>query len=358
MTDNPIISVIVPVWNGEKTIAAAVESVLSQTLKELELILVDDGSTDGTAAICDACAAKDPRVRVIHQANGGVGTARNTGLDAARGTWIAWLDSDDTLMPEMLETLLAAAEQSGKNTAFCNHLKVFVNGNSKEHYRHLDHDCVFSREELVGLLLCRSIRGVCWGNIIRRELYEGLRFLTYKVAEDIYMTNALYERSNGGAYVARPLMRHYVTLGGLTKTMGLEEQTIYSEAIVHRCREGMTRWPQFSDTMLQKEAINCLVPLRNRICESSLRDYLRHMFRIHAICRLFRKNRVRILPSPCSRRFLLIYLCACSGTRAGALFSQYLERRWPKYGSDFLYLKKALKRLKKLDQDRKMNNQG
>ncbi len=91
----PVISVIVPVFNRSHCLGRCVDSILEQSFRDIELILVNDGSTDNSGAICDQYAAIDPRVKVIHQANGGVSSARNRGLEQARGRWVCFVDSDD-----------------------------------------------------------------------------------------------------------------------------------------------------------------------------------------------------------------------------------------------------------------------
>ena len=97
----PEISIIVPVYQVEKYLNECIDSILAQTFTDFELILVDDGSPDNCPALCDAAAKRDSRVRVIHKQNGGVSTARNAGLDAAQGNWIAFVDSDDTVEPSI-----------------------------------------------------------------------------------------------------------------------------------------------------------------------------------------------------------------------------------------------------------------
>lgn len=104
----PKVSVIVPVYNAEKYLKECVDSILNQTVKDLELILVDDGSTDSSPALCDAYAAQDGRVKVIHKPNGRAASARNAGLRAASGEHIAFVDADDWISPEMYEEMLAA----------------------------------------------------------------------------------------------------------------------------------------------------------------------------------------------------------------------------------------------------------
>ena len=105
----------------EKYLNECIDSILAQTFTDFELILVDDGSPDSCPALCDAAAAKDSRIRVIHQKNRGLSVARNAGLDAAEGEWIAFVDSDDTIMPDFCAKLYHAAQEAGAQMAVCNY---------------------------------------------------------------------------------------------------------------------------------------------------------------------------------------------------------------------------------------------
>ena len=109
----PRISVIVPVYKVEQFLPACVQSILGQTFADFELILVDDGSPDGCGALCDAYAGQDGRVRVIHQKNGGLSAARNSGIAAAKGELLAFVDSDDLLHRRMLEVLAESCRSTG-----------------------------------------------------------------------------------------------------------------------------------------------------------------------------------------------------------------------------------------------------
>ena len=115
----PKVSVIVPVYNAERYLAQCVDSILAQTLQDMQVILVDDGSTDSSPAICDAYAGKDRRVQVIHKVNGRAASARNAGLRAAAGEYVAFVDADDWISPEMYEAMLA----EGADVCLCDYVR-------------------------------------------------------------------------------------------------------------------------------------------------------------------------------------------------------------------------------------------
>ena len=120
----PTISVVVPVYKVEPYLDRCVESILAQTVTDLEIILVDDGSPDSCPAMCDAWAAREPRIRVIHKPNGGLSSARNAGVDAARGAYIGFVDSDDYILPDMYRRLLAAIREHDAELAICGYAYV------------------------------------------------------------------------------------------------------------------------------------------------------------------------------------------------------------------------------------------
>lgn len=127
----PCVSVICPVYQAEAYVGACVQSVMAQTFSDWELLLIDDGSTDGSAALCDQYAAQDARIRAFHKTNGGVSSARNLGLQEARGAAIAFLDADDQFDPRFLETLWSLRERTGADTAACAHLNLFPDGSQQ-----------------------------------------------------------------------------------------------------------------------------------------------------------------------------------------------------------------------------------
>ena len=172
----PLISVIVPVYNTGEELKRCVDSILAQTECSLELILVDDGSTDGSGALCDGYAARDPRVRVLHRENAGVSAARNAGLDMARGEWVAFCDGDDWLEPDMYETLLGVGRTTGADCVFCGFLREFSDHAEGETYpekRVLEADGL--RTYVAGLMSGRYF-GAVWRGLYTRESLAQCRF--------------------------------------------------------------------------------------------------------------------------------------------------------------------------------------
>jgi glycosyltransferase involved in cell wall biosynthesis len=187
-----LISVIVPVYNAEKYLARCIDSILGQTHRELELILVDDGSRDASGAICDEYAARDVRVRVIHKKNGGVSAARNEGIGAARGGFIAFSDNDDFYAPGMLARLLGMCVENDCDIAQCacergsaDHLPTPEPGLVK----------VLTGREMLESFYSEGSPWI-WNKLYRREVWREVRF---PVGSHMYEDNIIIHRLYGAA---------------------------------------------------------------------------------------------------------------------------------------------------------------
>lgn len=182
----PEISVIVPVYKAEDYLHACVDSILSQTVSDFELILVDDGSPDGCGAICDDYAARDSRVRVIHQENQGQAAARNRALAVAKGEWVCFVDSDDAVHPQMLERLGQAAAESGAAMSMCRMLEAPEMPEDFSAPVEVSWELLSMEEEsLVALFDAGDYPGwVACAKLIRRELVQSHPFCPGRVYED------------------------------------------------------------------------------------------------------------------------------------------------------------------------------
>ena len=184
----PKVTVAMPVYNVESYLEKCARSALSQTERDIELLLIDDGSTDGSGAICDKIAQGDPRVRVIHQENRGLGGARNTGIENARGEWMIFPDSDDWLEPETVERALKAAEGTGADMSLFAFRSVDEGGNTTGEFREfLPEGVPLDPHKQKDLLVMAPN---AWTKLYRTELFRrtGVRYPPRAWYEDIRTT--------------------------------------------------------------------------------------------------------------------------------------------------------------------------
>lgn len=197
--DKPLISVIVPAYNVEKYIEDCINSIINQTYENLEILIVDDGSTDSTGDICDKFAEKDNRIKVIHQANGGMSEARNTALKHMTGEYIACIDSDDFVTDNYLNMLYSALKENKADMAMCNFRNVtqtagynISQNNNKDMFgaKYLD-----SRALQKELYKSGNIRYVTvWGKLYKKRLFKGIRMPVGRRFEDMYIAPFVFSR--------------------------------------------------------------------------------------------------------------------------------------------------------------------
>jgi len=187
----PRVSVIVPAYNAAAHLRASVEEILGQTLSDLEVVVVDDGSTDDTARIGAECAERDPRVRFVPLAeNGGVAAARERAVREARGDWIWFVDADDRRNPRALELLLAAAERDRADLVVCGARFVDPDGSTRAIPAPALPGVVPGRSAFRELLEGR-ITGHLWNKLVRRDLALGIEYTRARVHSDLAMTAQL-----------------------------------------------------------------------------------------------------------------------------------------------------------------------
>ena len=207
-----MISIIVPVYDGAECLPKCVGSILAQTETDLELLLVDDGSTDGSGVLCDTLETTDPRVRVIHQANAGVSAARNAGLDAAKGDWIGFVDADDWIDPQSYATALAAAKNC--DVVMWDAVTVFADGKTEpDTIPLLPESRLLERKDWNPALLAQ-MAGAVWRCLYRRELLEGIRFpVGIKLSEDRLFNLAAMGKARQLQYLKKGMYFRYVRSG-------------------------------------------------------------------------------------------------------------------------------------------------
>ncbi len=227
------VSIVVPVYNTEAYLPACVESLLAQTHRELELLFVDDGSTDGCSAILDAYAEKDPRIRVIHTKNGGASAARNTGIDAATGVFIGFVDSDDTVEPAYVETLLKAfSDHPQIGVGICNR---FIHGhpNGRKTGGTAGAGAVLSPKEAIkyAVSIGKSFEGYLWNKLFRASIFRdpSLRLdPRISVCEDLLLCAKIFAAGQSAYYDPTPLYHYLYRESGALRTLDEKRMTEFA----------------------------------------------------------------------------------------------------------------------------------
>ena len=288
MIMQPLISVIVPVYNVEQYLDRCVNSLVGQTYQNLEIILVDDGSPDGCSVICDNWARKDSRVIVIHKNNGGLSSARNSALDVCSGDVIAFVDSDDWVEPDMFEKMLESMQEHDADIVQCSVLKTYENGQSVLIDKGLP-TRVFSGETALHDFLYHRNRmtSEVWNKIYKASLFRAggnqLRFPEGLNSEDYYLLCHAYRQINK-LYYSPQAFYHYCVREDSICREGMNPHTFDKIAVAKLCKDYL-----LSENYQDSHAIDFFVMqghydvlftlLRNQADEGLLREYARRLRR-------------------------------------------------------------------------------
>ncbi|WP_185959505.1 glycosyltransferase family 2 protein [Planococcus salinarum] len=207
MTDK--ITVIIPIYNVEDYLKKCVESVINQTYKNLEILLINDGSTDSSGSLCDSFALTDSRIRAIHKKNGGISDARNTGLEAATGEFIAFLDSDDWVDPEMYEVLHDLLILHEADVSICRfkniHNDMIEDGSTG---KIAVYDNIGALKAIAKIENNFFLTHNVWNKLFKSELVKKFRFLKGKIAEDLYFTPKVIHASERCVYIDKAMYNY------------------------------------------------------------------------------------------------------------------------------------------------------
>lgn len=251
-SEEPLISVIVPVYNTKTYLQKCVDSILSQTYTHLEILLVDDGSTDGSGALCDSLAESDPRIQVIHQENRGVSAARNTALDAAQGDYIGFVDSDDWIDMEMYAKLWELLSENHADIACCLYRRVSdakTTDQSDGRVRLYDADQMLDTM-FTGHDNC-FLTPAIWNRLYRRSLFDNVRFPDLQKYEDKVVNVCLLQSAGKAVFLNKAYYNYVYRTNSLTA----------AEANTYEFMSDCIR----SNRMIQDT-------LRKKLCRASMRE--------------------------------------------------------------------------------------
>lgn len=235
-----LISVIVPVYNIRQYLEKCIESIIDQTYRNLEIILVDDGSTDNSGEICDFYSNKDSRINVLHQENKGLSAARNAGMKVARGDWLAFVDGDDWIESNMFEKMLDIGKEYDADLV----LSRFKFATAKiEFEKENDHDAIsiFEGSELIEEYIQKKkncmISPSVWDRLYKKEILDGLLFPEGRVHEDICFTVDVFCRCKRAVYIDHPFYNYRVDRGESISNSGYDIKRIEDTIVLTEMAE-------------------------------------------------------------------------------------------------------------------------
>ena len=227
---NDLISIIVPVYNMEQYMERCVNSIINQTYSNLEIILVDDGSTDRSPAMCDEYALKDERIKVVHKVNGGLSDARNAGLKVATGAYIGYVDSDDWVELSMYQKLYEACIENDAQVAVCRYAKAYQDriergGNGRV--------TAFDRDGILKVYLSDIdeyvVYNSVWSKLFAREVVDGVLFPVGQNSEDIMYTTKAFCKLNKAVYIDECLYNYVLDREGSIMNVNRTERMFRDE---------------------------------------------------------------------------------------------------------------------------------
>lgn len=303
-----MISVLVPVYNVEKYLGRCLDSILAQTYTDYEVVLVDDGSTDQSGALCDAYAAEHDCIRVIHQENAGLAQVRNVSVAAARGEYITFVDSDDAIEPQLLETLMNDLQETGADISICSWSEVSDDGiRSELTWDHKEKGFqVWTTEQAVRTLLYqKGIDNNTWGKLYKRAVLQDIVFPAGRVYEDIAVAYQIFLKAKRVCYRPEALYLYTCNTSGISQSKFTPKRMDLIDMV-----EGM-----YAD--VEKRFPDYLSPARSRMLRAYLHVYLQIPGSedckpyLNRVCAGIRKNCRAVAADPEAKR----------GTRMAALLA-------------------------------------
>ena len=225
MNKKPLLTVVVPCYNVEKYMNKCISSVVNQTYSNLEIILINDGSTDSTGKICDRWQEKDQRIRVIHKQNEGLSYARKTGVENMTAEYVAFVDSDDWIDVDMYTDMMMEMISTNSDIAQCDYCKVFEDGQIKNYYsdesKNGSSEVIGGEEGVLMILDDEKWKSFMWNRIFRKHLFEHIEFPKGKLYEDVSMMHILFHFASQSVYIHKAYYFYYQRDDSIINTKNL-----------------------------------------------------------------------------------------------------------------------------------------
>lgn len=225
--ENELISVIVPIYNMEKYLNKCVDSILNQTYSNMEILLIDDGSTDLSPKICDEYMKTDSRIKVFHKKNGGLSDAKNFGIKKASGKYVAFVDSDDWIENNMYENMYYKLKDTKSNIVVCGRYIEYENGEKKEWYN--KNEIIINKEQsLIYLNSFYNFDMSSCDKLYEKSLFDNIEFPYGKKCEDAYTTYLLFNKADRVTYIPKCFYHYFQRGGSISRNEKINMDYIYA----------------------------------------------------------------------------------------------------------------------------------
>lgn len=292
MKNEPKISIIVPIYNVEVYLRKCLDSIVNQTYKNLEIILVDDGSPDNCGVICDEYAANDERIKVIHKQNGGVSSARNAGLEIATGEYIGWVDSDDWIELDMFEYLVKNAQTYKADITVCSRIEQYE---TKSIFRGWQQVEIYNTEQALELLLQDDLlQNYLWDKLWRRELFKNICFPEGRSFEDIATVYKMFIKAKVIVCLPDAKYNYWQRENSIVNIRSLTNKVDHYVASRQRYECMIKEWPQFEQVLISK----CVISLVRVWCcylSSPKDERIKFKAQIEEMAIFAKRNYVQVL---------------------------------------------------------------
>lgn len=221
--NNDLISIIVPVYNTSKFLSKCLNSIKKQSYQNIEVLIINDGSTDNSGKICEEFVALDERFKLINKPNGGLSSARNTGINLAKGKYIGFVDSDDSINNEMYKVLYQNALTYNADISICSFYEEYPNGMTKRYEKEKPIEIFNNRTALKLILEDDKLHSFAWNKLFKIELFSDLRFPEGRIFEDTAFTYLLFEKANKTVKCTEPLYYYFINPLSLSRNFNIKK---------------------------------------------------------------------------------------------------------------------------------------
>lgn len=250
-----LISVIIPVYKVEKYINKCIDSIINQTYKNLEIILIDDGSPDNCAKICDEYAKLDERIKVIHKKNGGQSEARNIGLDIAQGKYIGFVDSDDYIKNDMFEVLYRNLIEFNADISITNIIEIKKRQEVIEKYNDIE---IYDKTNIIPMLLNNHITNYLYNKLYKKELWKDIRLPVGRILEDMDVMYRILERADRVVCTNRSAYYYLIREDSSISKINIKLTNDLKEAVNKRYEYLKERRPELLDILIPLRLYNIM----------------------------------------------------------------------------------------------------